>query len=177
MRSWAKVLCCASIHAYQLSVHQSMHISFLCINPCISAFYAWPCPFSIFGSGWYFPDLGPKRWSTLLLRPKCPITGLMHIFIDPMVFGFMLYLRRRTSILSITTALCVWSKSLIICLDLSFKDLAHLPCGCLKITSVQLIFNPLRAEKHFEIDNSTGNNKKDSFWLANTFQSTFNLKK
>ena len=42
----------------------------------------------------------------------------------------------------------------------TFKDLAHLPCGCLKITSVQLNFNLLRAEKHFEIDNPTGNNKQ-----------------
>ena len=102
--------CCA--------VHQSMHISFLCINPCISAFYAWPCSFSIFWSGWYFQDLGLKCLSTLLLRPESPITGLMHFFIDPTVFGCMLYLRRLTSILNITTALCFWSKSLIICLDL-----------------------------------------------------------
>ena len=42
----------------------------------------------------------------------------------------------------------------------TFKDLAHLPCGCLKITSVQPNFNLLRAEKHFEIDNPTGNNKQ-----------------
>ena len=118
----------------------------------------------------------------MLLRRKSPITGFMHILTVPTVFGCVLYLWRITSILNITTALCVWSKTLIICLIIypTFKDLqtpvAHLSSGCLKISSVRLNFNLLRAEKHFEIDNPTGNNRQDSFSLANTFQSTFNLK-
>ena len=29
VRSWAKVLCCASIHAYQLSMHDRAHSPFL----------------------------------------------------------------------------------------------------------------------------------------------------
>ena len=153
--------CCA--------VHQSMHISFLCINPCISAFYvsihAYQLSMHDRAHSPFFDLDDISKTYGLNVRPESPITGLMHIFIDPTVFGCMLYLRRLTSILNITTALCFWSKSLIICLVFTptFKDLANLPCGCLKITWVQLNFNLLRAEKHFEIDNPMGNNKQDNF--------------
>ena len=92
--------CCA--------VHQSMHISFLCMTMSILPFWIWMM----------FPKLRPESRSTSLLRPNSPITWLMHIFIDPMVFGCIVYLWRITSILNITTALCVWSESLIICLEL-----------------------------------------------------------